>query len=633
MGSLNVRQITTSEERKDFLYHLLNDIRALDKMIKNDLFEKGICRVGAEQEFCLVTEDFRPSKNALKILEKINDSHFTTELGVFNLEINLDPVELSGKCFGELEKELNVLLNKANEKAKSVENNRIVLTGILPSLIKNDLTIKNMTPLSRYKTLNKALTEMRGKEFKMVIKGVDELNIKNNCILFEAFNTSFQVHLQIPLDEIVDKYNWAQAIAGPVLSVISNSPLLLGRELWSETRIAVFQQSIDTRNTSYHLQEQKPRVYFGGDWIKDDITEVYKDDISRYSAIFTTDFKEDSMKVLNRGEIPKLKALSMHNGTIYKWNRLCYGITNGKPHFRIENRYIPSGPTVKDEIANTLFWVGLMVGMPDKYKEIWKISSFKDAKGNFINAARTGIDTYFNWFGNGISARKLVSKILIPMAKKGLQKVNIDSDHIDHYLDIIKKRVKKNQTGSKWIVRNFRALKNELSNDAANITITSAIYNRQLTGKPIAEWDAVNIEEGFGIANLYDKVRKVMTTEIFVAKLGDPLELINNIMNWKKINHLPVVDSHNKVIGMLSYDLVVKSLKNQKEGELLSAKDVMSKVIVNIDPETTIEEAKKIMQALDIDYLPIIDDEEMIGIFTQKDLNKIIKELDSNGES
>ena len=154
------------------------------------------------------------------------------------------------------------------------EENKIILTGILPSIRKKDANIKNMTPLDRYRTINNALTTMRGDDFKMLIKGIDELYIKSKSILFESFNTSFQVHLQISLDEIIDKYNWAQMIAGPVLSIISNSPLLLGRELWSETRIAVFQQSIDTRNTSYHLREQKPRVSFGSDWVKDSITKV-----------------------------------------------------------------------------------------------------------------------------------------------------------------------------------------------------------------------------------------------------------------------------------------------------------------------------------------------------------------------
>ena len=623
MGDQKVKPIVTTEQRKKFLYHLLNDVKALDKLVERDMFEKGIVRIGAEQEFCIVNNDFRPSKKSLEILDKINDEHFTTEISLFNLEINLDPIVLGNKCFSVLENNINLYLEKASKAANSIEENKIILTGILPSIRKKDANIKNMTPLDRYRTINNAFTMIRGDEFKMLIKGVDELYIKSKSILFESFNTSFQVHLQIPLDEIIDKYNWAQMIAGPVLSIISNSPLLLGRELWSETRIAVFQQSIDTRNTSYHLREQKPRVSFGYDWVKDSITNVYKDDISRYTAILTADEYSNSLDEIEAGKTPALKALSLHNSTLYKWNRLCYGITNGKPHFRIENRYIPAGPTVKDEIANTMFWIGLMQGMPNEYKEIWKQIPFKDARGNFIKAARTGIDTYFNWFGEGISAKKLIKKILLPIAKEGLKKANVDSKDIKYYLEIIKDRIHENQTGSKWVVRNYRTLKKELSNDEANITLTSAIYNRQQLGIPVSQWDGVHIKEGFGIPNLYDKIRKVMTTELFVVFEGDPIELVLSIMKWKKINHIPVVNKSNKIVGMITQKIVKEAIVLQKNDDLLSAKQIMKKVTIKVDPDTTIEHAQSIMKSLKLDYLPVIEDEELIGIFTKSDLKKV----------
>lgn len=630
MGTQKVKPIGTAQERKEFLYYLLNDIKALDKMVADDIFEKGIVRIGAEQELCIVNDDFRPSNKSLELLDKINDDHFTTEIAVFNIEANFDPLELKSDCFSKLEKDITNKVAKAEECAKELDNSSIILSGIVPSLRKTDIDLKNMTPLIRYQTINSILKDIRGDEFKMLIKGVDELYIRNKSILLEAFNTSFQVHLQIPLNEIVDKYNWAQAIAGPVLSVMCNSPLLLGRELWSETRIAVFQQSIDTRSTSYHLREQKPRVSFGTGWVKNSITDVYKDDITRHQAIITSDFLEDSLEILEQGKIPKLRALSLNNSTIYQWNRLCYGVTNGKPHFRIENRYIPSGPTIKDEVANTLFWVGVMQGMPNEYKDIWKQIPFKDAQGNFIKGARTGIDSYFNWFGKGISARKLVKKILLPIAKNGLKKMNIDEKDINHYLGIIKDRVKKNQTGSKWAVRNYRRLKKELTNDEANITLTKAIYNRQKKNIPVSQWDAVHITEGLGIANMYDTVRKVMTTEIFVAQVNDPLVLLKNIMQWKGISHLPIVDKNNKFKGVVTYKKTLEALKTQQKSELLSAADVMDAVTVKISPETPLKKAEKIMQTIEKDYVPITENEELIGFLTQKDLERVHKKLELN---
>ncbi|MCB0472171.1 MAG: CBS domain-containing protein, partial [Flavobacteriaceae bacterium] len=481
MGSQSVKAIKSLRERKKFVFHLLNDVKTLELMIRENAFEQQVQRVGIEQELCVTTRLFRPSLNALKILEKINDPHFTTELALFNLEINLDPVELKENAFAEIEKELTNLIEKAHSAADEVENNKILLTGILPTLKKKDLIFENMTPHERYRILNDILKNLRGEEFKMRIRGVDELIIKHDSILFEACNTSFQVHLQIGLDEIVDKYNWAQAIAGPVLSVMCNSPMLMGRELWCETRIALFQQSVDMRNTSYLLREQKPRVSFGNDWIRKSILELYTDDISRYTPLVTENIIENSLAEYQRGIMPRLRALNIHNGTLYKWNRLCYGVNKetNEAHLRIENRYIPSGPSIKDEVANTLLWVGVMQGMPDEYKEIWKKMPFKDARGNFVNAARTGINTYFNWFDKGISAKKLAKTVLIPMARTGLKKSNIDAGDIDYYLNIIEKRIENNITGSKWLIRSSRNLRKDFSNDQANILLTNAMYKYQ----------------------------------------------------------------------------------------------------------------------------------------------------------
>ncbi|RUA07229.1 MAG: hypothetical protein DSY82_08545, partial [Flavobacteriia bacterium] len=295
MGYQKVKEISGLKDQQEFLSHLLHDIEALEIMSRKGMFEKGTVRLGAEQELCLVDKNFRPSKKALEVLEKIDDEHFTTELALFNLEINLDPLVYSGKCFSEMEKRLNSLLKKVRKAAENTEQNKIVLTGILPTIKKNNLVFENITPFDRYRILNRILRKIRGDDFKLHIKGVDELIVTHETILFEACNTSFQIHLQMDPDTIVDKFNWAQLIAGPVLAVSSNSPLLMGRELWSETRIALFQQSLDVRNVSYLLRGQKARVSFGSFWVKESILELYKDDIARYPPIITTDFKEDSL--------------------------------------------------------------------------------------------------------------------------------------------------------------------------------------------------------------------------------------------------------------------------------------------------------------------------------------------------
>ena len=622
MGSQSVTAIKTQKDRKDFVHHLLNDIEAFEYMVNNNLFEKGIQRVGAEQELCIVDKDYRPSTKALEILEKINDSHYTTELALFNLEINLDPFELKNNCFSAIEKQLTSLLNKGYKVAEETENNKIILAGILPTLRKKDLVFKNVTPFKRYKTLNKVLKKIRGDDFKLHIQGVDELILKHKSILFEACNTSFQVHLQISSDEAIDKYNWSQAIAGPMLSIMCNSPLLLGKELWSETRIALFQQSIDLRNVSHISREQKPRVSFGNSWIKDSILELFTDDISRYPPIVSSKFEENSIEAVKNGVMPKLKALNLHNGTLYKWNRLCYGVHNNIAHLRIENRYIPSGPSVKDEIANALLWVGVMQGMPKQYEKIWRKMPFYDARGNFVNAARTGINTYFNWFGKGISAKKLLENILIPMAKEGLLKSNVEEAEIDYYLDIIQKRIDTSSTGSKWLIENKRKLRKEVSKYESNVILTEHIYKNQKSNKSISEWESIDFYEN-NSDNKYDKVYKIMSTSLFVVHENDLLKLVLKIMDWKNISHIPVVNKYNKIVGMIERIQLSKLDFTSKKVMNKVAKNIMNKHYDVAHPETSYKTAKDLILNTKNTCVAVIKDDKLVGIFTKSDLERI----------
>ncbi|KGL63517.1 HPP family protein [Polaribacter sp. Hel1_85] len=624
MGSQAVTAIKTQKDRKEFVLHLLNDIEAFEYMIKHNLFETGIQRVGAEQELCIVDKHFRPSTKALEILEKINDTHYTTELALFNLEINLDPFELKNTCFSEIEKQLKNLLEKGYKAAEETENNKFILTGILPTLRKKDLAFKNVTPFKRYKTLNKVLKKIRGDDFKLHILGVDELILKHESILFEACNTSFQVHLQISPEEAIDKYNWSQVISGPLLSIMTNSPLLLGKELWSETRIALFQQSIDLRNVTHFSREQKPRVSFGNRWVKNSILELYTDDISRYPPIVSSQFDENSIESVKKGIMPKLKALNLHNGTLYKWNRLCYGVHENIAHLRIENRYIPAGPSIKDEIANALLWVGVMQGMPKQYEKIWKKMPFRDARGNFINAARNGINTYFNWFGKGISAKKLLENILIPMAKEGLLKSNIDETEIDYYLEIIQKRIDTSTTGSKWLIRNKRKLRKEVSNYEANVILTELIYKNQKSNKSISEWESVAYHENKSDKK-YDKVYKIMSTSLFVVHENDLLKLALKIMEWNHIHHIPVVNKHNKIVGIIEKTQIEELDFSSKKVMNKVAKNIMNKRFDIVHPETSFKKAKELIIKTKNTCIVVINEDKLVGIFTKNDLERIEK--------
>src|SRR5678815_4894853 len=408
MGEHNVEQKFDEKKSQAYMRALLEDLRALEFMIATDRFETGVTRIGAEQEMFLVDRSMRPAPISLEVLEGAKDPRLTTEIARFNLEANLTPLSLSGKCFANMEKELSELLVKVRTRAGELGAD-VLLSGILPTLKQSDLTLDNLAPMPRYHELNRGVIGLRGGPFSIHIKGLDELQISHDNIMMESCNTSFQVHFQTSPAEFVSHYNMAQAITAPVLAAAVNSPLLFGHRLWQETRVALFQHSIDSRSRTQLARGQPTRVSFGDCWLKSSVVELFHDQICRFRPIMIPQPDEDPFQLMARGETPLLSALRMHNGTVWRWNRACYGVVDGIAHLRIENRALPSGPTVQDEMANAAFFVGLMIALPTEYGEIAKRLSFDNAKENFFTAARNGLNVQLKWLdGQILSASSLI---------------------------------------------------------------------------------------------------------------------------------------------------------------------------------------------------------------------------------
>jgi CBS domain-containing protein/gamma-glutamyl:cysteine ligase YbdK (ATP-grasp superfamily) len=616
MGSKNVQKLEGKKQRAIYLHHLVRDMEALELMIQKGMIEKSPIRIGAEQEFCIVDPEFLPNNNSLQVLKEINDRHFTTEIGNYNLEINSDPISLGQDCFSSLHRELNVLLEKAKRAAEK-SGSRILLTGILPTIAPRHATLDSMTAVDRYYVLNEAAKEFRGQAFSIHIKGVDEVTMLHDSVMLEGCNTSFQMHLQVDPDEFVDMFNWSQAITGPVLAACCNSPLLFGKELWSETRIALFTQSVDDRTNSFLLNENQPRVSFESKWQTGSILDVFKDNIARFRSILTADFENDSVDLLEKGEIPKLQALCLHNGTVYRWNRACYGVGDGKPHLRIECRYIPSGPTVIDQIANIAFWVGLMKGKPEKYKEIHKMMDFKDVKSNFLAAARYGLAAQFHWEGKLYCAQNLLLEVFLPMAKEGLAKAGIAKVDIEKYLSVIQNRIR-THNGSEWIAKSYRNLLITKKPDAALQILTANMYLHQESEKPVSEWEIL-LPEAMSQFNITKKVHHFMSTDIFSVEEDDSIELVAHMMKWKNIHHMPVIKANKELLGMLSWT-DVKLLFENGNATNATVKSLMKTKLITIGQDSTMDKAKELMEQHDVNALPVVRENKLVGILTSNDL-------------
>ena len=278
MGEHNVRRDAEPSKLRKFTNHLMRDVRALELMLHEDMFESGTRRIGAEQELFMVDERGDPAPVIEEVLERNSDERIVTELTRYNVEFNMDPLRFGGDCFQQMEASTSELVETVRGLTQQVDS-EIALTGILPTAHLSDFAMDYMTPRPRYYALNDAISRLRGGAGQYQIRGIDELFVKHDSIMLEGCNTSFQTHFQVSPEEFPRYYNIAQVVAAPCLAAATNSPLLFGKRLWRETRIALFQQAVDTRSTNLYLREMSPRVHFGRDWGDGPGMEIFKEDI------------------------------------------------------------------------------------------------------------------------------------------------------------------------------------------------------------------------------------------------------------------------------------------------------------------------------------------------------------------
>ncbi len=622
MGEQNISRGGDNEAKRLFTRAVLNDLRALELMIEKGLIESGARRIGAEQEMFITDHDYSPNLTALDILADVKDERFTNEIALFNIEANLTPRRFQGKCLRDMEEEIKEVVSIARSHASDHES-KIILAGILPTLRQMDLTMDSITPVDRYYELNDRLREIRGSDFRMDIRGVDELSVTHDNFLLEAMNTSFQVHFQVSGNEFVDMYNLSQAVTGPLMAVAVNSGLIHHYRLWHESRIAVFQNSIDTRSTTHQKRGTQPRVHFGNEWIES-IVDVFRDDISRFSVVLTSEFEEDPVAMVNAGVMPKLKALMLHNGTVYRWNRPCYGVKDNIPHLRIENRVLPSGPSVIDEVANSAFYFGLMSGMSQKVENITEVLRFSDARNNFLQACRTGLECHFNWVnGESISAAKLITDRLLPIAENGLKEAGLDAADIERYLTTIEHRVQSKQTGARWAIQSITEMDKDIHPDEKVRSVVAEMDQQQSLDKPIHEWPLATAAKQTDWRASFMVVGQFMTTKLLTVRPDDSMDLAASIMDWKRVRHVPVENDEGELVGLVSHRSILKKIVDGEKNIATAISEIMNEQLVYAHPKTTTVEAIQLMREERVSCLPVVEDGKLVGVITEYDLIKV----------
>ncbi|MGD2045786.1 MAG: CBS domain-containing protein [Gemmatimonadota bacterium] len=621
------------EATRSFTKALLRDLRAFESMLEEDLFESGVRRIGAEQEMFLVNDGWRPAPVALDLLERLGDP-YTTELALYNMEANLDPRLLRGSCFSELESELRSVLERARSVAAQLDSD-IVLAGILPTLLRSDVTFDNITPRPRYYALNEAIAKLRaGEPHRLRIEGIDELYIEDDSVILESCNTSFQVHLQVGAAEFADVYNVAQVAIAPVMAAAVNSPILFGKHLWDETRIALFQQAVDARSGTVHVRELSPRVRFGERWLDDSVIELFQDDVARFRVLLAIDVDEDPIEVLRWGGAPKLQALQLHNSTVYRWNRPCYGVTDGTPHLRIECRVLPAGPTVIDEVANAAFWSGLVLGAREEYGDVRNRIDFSEAKANFLAASRHGLEAGFRWLdGRTVGARRLILEEAVPLARTGLEAAGVTGEDISRYLGLIERRVESGTTGARWVMRSLSGMKGRGTRAERLSAVTAGMIARQRSELPCHEWHDADLSEAGGWRLNYLTVEQFMTTSLFTVHEEELVDMVAFLMDREQIHHVLVEDDDHSLVGLVSYRSVVRLMAegfDSATDETPAVKDVMERDPISVSPETATLEAIDLMRTHGVTCLPVVVDGKLVGIVSESDFMSIAYKMLAN---
>ncbi|AWB83651.1 glutamate--cysteine ligase [Corynebacterium liangguodongii] len=471
----------TPRQRTKYRKRLEDELEVFDRHLQQAKFVSD-GTVGLELELNLVDASMHPAPRNNDVLAQLSDE-YQSEIGAYNVELNLPPQSIGGAGLRRLEEGLTQRLEEVRCAARKCST-EVAMIGTLPTVTTEFLEDPAwMTNEHRYRGLNNSIMESRGELLHVRLSRQDDFQHDFEDIATESTCTSMQLHLQVAPNRFADAWNASQAIAGVQAAVGANSPLFLGRRLWHESRIPVFQQSIDTRTQELINQGVRPRVWFGERWITS-VFDLFEENV-RYFSPLLPEGRMEAGKPLMTGDNPGLHYLNLHNGTVWRWNRPIYDPNGELSHIRVENRLLPAGPTAKDVIADAAFYYGLVKFLGEQTRPVWSRMSFATAEANFLAGARDGLFARVSWPTLGtVDVCKLVAEHLLDMAREGLRLFDVSVDCIEEYLGIIAGRVEARQNGASW---QLAALDSVSGDDALERVVRQYLVN-QAAGAPVHTW-------------------------------------------------------------------------------------------------------------------------------------------------
>ncbi|MCF3941079.1 glutamate--cysteine ligase [Gordonia tangerina] len=500
MGTDVAEREFTGDDRVRFRRQVSRGTEAIARMLADGLFtDQGRPPeplLGMEVELNLVDEDMNPAMANATVLDAIADPDYQTELGQFNIEINVSPRPFVTDDTISLEQALRTSLNRAEERASRTDNH-LVMIGMLPTLTHEHFAHQWISANPRYDLLNRQIFAARGEDIEIDIAGVplserhagERLRTTTDSILPEAACTSLQLHLRVAPEDFAAYWNAAQSIAGVQVALAGNAPFLAGTALWHESRIPVFEQATDTRPLELKNQGVRPRVWFGERWINT-IFDLFEENTRYFPALLPVCSDVDPIDEIDAGRIPALDELRLHNGTVYRWNRPVYDVVDDRAHLRVENRVLPAGPTVVDTMANAAFYYGLVRGLVESDRPLWSQMSFNAAAENLQSGARGGMEAQLYWPNVGwVRPDELTLRRLIDVADTGLRAYGVSGKARSRYLSVIEGRAITHQTGSAWQRRAVLAREDAGEDRARALRGMLRDYVTQMhEGEPVHTW-------------------------------------------------------------------------------------------------------------------------------------------------
>ncbi|MFV0461234.1 MAG: glutamate-cysteine ligase family protein [Actinomycetales bacterium] len=493
MGDEVASTTYTREHRQRYREKVQLCLDVFERMLAEHQMETGGgARTGLEVELNLVGDDMQPAMRNTQTLEAIADSSYQTEIGRYNIELNVPPGNLTGTAMLDLEHQLRETLNAAAEAAERI-GVHIVMVGILPTLAPEHFDGDWMSPSARYEALNDTIVTFRGEDIFIDISGAppdgERLSTFATSIAPESACTSVQLHLQVDPSEFARYWNAAQVLVAPQVALAANSPFFFGRRLWDETRVELFHQAIDVRPQELKNQGVRPRVFFGDRWITS-IFDLFEENVRYFPSLLPELSDEDPVAVLATGKAPRLQELRLHNGTVYRWNRPIYDVVDGVAHLRVENRVLPAGPTVIDIMANAAFYYGCVKVLAEMDRPVWSKLAFKTAKENFDAACQSGLDAHLYWPEVGdVTVDELVLHRLLPLAHQGLREYGVDDEVRNRYLGVIEARAKTGRTGARWMTETVAALEaSGMDRPAALAAMVDRYRAHMHSNDPVHTW-------------------------------------------------------------------------------------------------------------------------------------------------